>query len=77
MLKEKVAASIRALYPDADTGHLLESCGRVTGYVVDKAFTANRTREVNDKIWQQIAWGPRQALMRRRGQSNDCLPTGK
>ena len=54
MLKDKVAASIRALYPDVDTDNLIESGGRVTGYLVAPSFEGIVEGNGIDEIWDRL-----------------------
>lgn len=56
MLKDRVAASIRTLYPAVDTDHLIESGDRVTGYVVDEQFkdVVQGNGERMQRIWDRL-----------------------
>lgn len=54
MLKDKVADSIHKDYPNADTSHLIDSAGRITGYVVDDQFQETEIRNSIDKIWARL-----------------------
>ncbi|MCX6360537.1 MAG: hypothetical protein NT029_12045 [Armatimonadetes bacterium] len=54
MLRDRVSDSIRALYPDADTSHLIESGGRVTGYAVDQRFSGMVSRNDIHTIWDKL-----------------------